>query len=56
MVGTNENVYLIDGSSDCGKYYKGTLLKSKQPPVYYSDGWDKKVLRPFNGSITLSNE
>ena len=55
MITRAENIYLIQGLSDCGNYYKGISLK--HPSGFcYSDGWDKEVLTPFNGSITLSNE
>jgi hypothetical protein len=54
MISEKNNLYLIDGYSDCGKYYKGMALKHLDGINYYTF-WDKKILKTFNGSITLSN-
>jgi hypothetical protein len=55
MEGETGSIYLIIGYSDCNRYYKGMALKHPHG-VHYDNGWSKKLLTPFKGSITLSND
>jgi hypothetical protein len=54
MISDNQKSVII-ATEQCGDRLHGFALKNNQG-LHFSKDWAKSVFKPFNGSITLSND